>query len=133
MGGDILLEEGDAIPGYEDVFWDGQQEETFRTLASEFDVPVGFFGEDKSLIYSELEGFDPSFLEDLSEDAHVYQFLDSPQGGSILVGILVQWENGSSLSLIPGVDRFHKISGSEKKAVQDHSRDPIRRKEESSR
>ena len=92
-GGDILLEEGDAIPGYEDVFWDGQQEETFRTLASEFDVPVGFFGEDKSLIYSELEGFDPSFLEDLSEDAHVYQFLDSPQGGSILVGSLVQWEN----------------------------------------
>lgn len=47
--------------------------------------------------------------------------------------ILVQWENGSSLSLIPGVDRFHKISGSEKKAVQDHSRDPIRKKEEPSR
>ena len=47
--------------------------------------------------------------------------------------LLVQWENGSSLSLIPGVDRFHKISGSEKKAVQDHSRDPIRRKEEPSR
>ena len=54
---------------------------------------MGFFGEDKSLIYSELEGFDPSFLEDLSEDAHVYQFLDSPEGGSILVGSLVQWEN----------------------------------------
>lgn len=23
--------------------------------------------------------------------------------------LLVQWENGSSLSLIPGVDRFHKV------------------------
>lgn len=47
--------------------------------------------------------------------------------------ILVQWENGSSLSLIPGVDRFHKISGSEKKTAQDHSRDLVRRKEEPSR
>lgn len=47
--------------------------------------------------------------------------------------ILVQWENGSSLSLIPGVDRFQKISDPEKKTVQDHSRDPVRKKEEPSR
>ena len=47
--------------------------------------------------------------------------------------ILVQWENGSSLSLIPGVDRFHKISGPEKKTIQGHSLDPVRKKEEPSR
>lgn len=27
----------------------------------------------------------------------------------------VQWENGSGLALIPGVDKFHKISNPEKK------------------
>ena len=47
--------------------------------------------------------------------------------------LLVQWENGSSLSLIPGVDRFHKISGPEKKTIQGHSLDPVRKKEEPSR
>ncbi|MFG6365453.1 DUF4314 domain-containing protein [Schaedlerella sp.] len=29
--------------------------------------------------------------------------------------IHVQWENGSGLALIPGVDQFHKISDPEKK------------------
>ncbi len=29
--------------------------------------------------------------------------------------IVVHWENGSGLSLIPGVDRFHKVSEAQKK------------------
>lgn len=29
--------------------------------------------------------------------------------------IIVHWENGSSLSLIPGADRFHKVSDPQKK------------------
>lgn len=29
--------------------------------------------------------------------------------------IHVQWENGSGLALVPGVDQFHKIGNSEKK------------------
>ena len=33
--------------------------------------------------------------------------------------IQVQWENGSGLALIPGVDGFHKISHTEKKKHSD--------------
>lgn len=29
--------------------------------------------------------------------------------------IHVEWENGSALALVPGVDQFHKAGGSEKK------------------
>lgn len=85
------LQGEEVLPGNSVVLWNERQEETFRALASEIDVPVGFFEEDKSVIYSELEGMDVSFLEGLSEEAHVYRFQDSPGGGSILVGSLVQW------------------------------------------
>ena len=33
--------------------------------------------------------------------------------------IVVHWENGSSLSLIPGVDRFHKIREPQKQAEKE--------------
>lgn len=29
--------------------------------------------------------------------------------------IQLEWENGSTLALVPGVDRFHKTGGPEKK------------------
>ncbi|MCB6286272.1 DUF4314 domain-containing protein [[Clostridium] scindens] len=38
----------------------------------------------------------------------VYQVDDAGQ-------IQLEWENGSTLALVPGVDRFHKTGGPEKK------------------
>lgn len=66
-------------------------ESLFSSLAAEMDVPVAFYSEDKALLYSEIEGLDPGFLDGLSEGAHVYQFRDA--NGSILVGSIVNCES----------------------------------------
>ena len=57
----------------------------FADLAEELSSPAAFFQEDGTLIYSEIQGLDPSFLEGLSEEAHVYRFQDTAEGGCVLV------------------------------------------------
>ena len=47
--------------------------------------------------------------------------------------IHVQWENGSGLALIPGVDQFHEIRVPEKERSGDKSKKIGRKKEELSR
>ena len=58
----------------------------FGILAEEISSPVAFYWEDGTAIYSEIEGLEAAFLEGLREDAHVYQFRETPGGGSVLVG-----------------------------------------------
>ncbi len=67
----------------------GWSDSLLQSLAEEISSPVAFFSEDKTPIYSEIEEVDRAFLEGLSEDAHVYQFRDTPGGGSVLVGSLL--------------------------------------------
>ena len=62
-------------------------ESLFSSLAAEMDVPVAFYSEDKTLLYSEIEGLDPEFLDSLSEESHAYQFWNDR--GSILVGSML--------------------------------------------
>lgn len=66
-------------------------ESLFKCLTAEFTVPAAFFSEDKSVIYSEIQDLDPSFLDNLSEDAHIYQFRNDREGGSVLVGGILCW------------------------------------------
>ncbi len=63
----------------------------FRGLAEEINVPVAFLAEDKTLLYSEIEELDISFLDSLSEDAHAYQFQDTAHGSYVLTGSIVEW------------------------------------------
>ena len=72
-------------------------ENFFQTLASEISVPAAFFSEDKTLLYSEIEGFNPSFLDSLSENAHTYQFLKTQEGGFVLVGSMLDWDGSPAL------------------------------------
>ena len=65
----------------------------FRTLASEVTVPAAFFSADKTLLYSEIEDLDASFLEGLSENAHAYQFQNTQNGSFVLVGSLLDWNS----------------------------------------
>ncbi|MDE6641218.1 MAG: HAMP domain-containing histidine kinase, partial [Acetatifactor sp.] len=68
----------------------------FSALASELSVPAAFFAEDRSLLYSNIQGMDASFLDGLTENAHIWQFCSSGKGGSILVGSMLRLENISS-------------------------------------
>jgi len=106
------IPEGGAVPGGEGIpegealsesqsSWDGLTKQFFANLAEEISVPVAFFSEDKTPLYSEIEGLDTSFLDSLSEDAHVYRFWGTPEGagisdgtpaaGSVLVGTVLDW------------------------------------------
>lgn len=89
-----LTLEGDQKPEDYKTFtiWEYSQEDNnlFGTLASELSVPAAFFAEDKTLLYSEIEDMDPSFLENLSENAHAWQFCESRNGCSILVGSMLR-------------------------------------------
>ena len=84
------LREGGAVR-------DGQvfTEALFDGLAEEISAPIAFFSEDKELLYSEIEGLDVSILNGLSENAHVYQFWNAPEGSCILVGSMLNL-NGQS-------------------------------------
>lgn len=62
----------------------------FDFLAKEISLPVAFYAEDKTLLCSEIEGMDSSFLDSLEEDAHVYRFRKDPEGSSVLVGGMVE-------------------------------------------
>lgn len=72
--------------------------ELFRSLAAELEAPAAFFAEDKSVIYSEIPNPDPSFLDSLSEDAYVYQFLSGPEGDFILTGGVLYRNDQSTVS-----------------------------------
>lgn len=65
----------------------------FRSLAAEISVPAAFFSGDKTLLYSEIEELDLSFLEGLSENAHAYQFLSTQSGSFVLVGSMLTWNS----------------------------------------
>lgn len=68
----------------------------FSALASELSVPAAFYAEDRSPLYSNIQGMDASFLDRLTEDAHTWQFCGNGEGGSILVGSMLRLENTSS-------------------------------------
>ncbi len=93
--------ETDQEPFSGKFFWDspladaegfmtsGLSNELVQTLAEEITVPVAFLAEDKTVIYSEIEGLDLSFLDSLSEEAHMYRFRDEPSR-SVLVGSILK-------------------------------------------
>lgn len=64
----------------------------YSALASELSVPAAFYAEDRSLLYSNIQGMDTSFLDRLTENAHTWQFC-SGGGGSILVGSMLRLES----------------------------------------
>ncbi|MCM1192609.1 MAG: HAMP domain-containing histidine kinase [Butyrivibrio sp.] len=76
-------EELSTEEGYEDSSF-------FEALAAELSMPAAFLAEDKTLLYSEIEGLDTSFLENLSEDVHTWQFWESGETCSILVGSILR-------------------------------------------
>lgn len=77
----------------ENFNWEYQEADLFRLLAEELSVPAAFFAEDHSLLYSNIQGLDPSFLDGLTENTHAWQFCRSGKGGSILVGSVLRYEN----------------------------------------
>lgn len=78
-------------PFSEEFFTDeGYQDSSlFGMLASELSVPAAFYSEDKTPLYSGIEGLDTSFLESLSKGTHTWQFWEGREGGSILVGSIL--------------------------------------------
>lgn len=73
----------------------------FRILAEELSVPAAFFAEDHSLLYSNIQGLDPSFLNGLTENAHAWQFCRSGKGGSILVGSMLRYDSLPAVGAAP--------------------------------
>ena len=43
--------------------WEGTEVSLFESLADEISVPAAFFAQDRSQIYSEIQGMEPAFLE----------------------------------------------------------------------
>lgn len=71
----------------------------FEFLAGEISLPLAFFAEDKTLLYSEIQGLGSFFLDSLSEGAHSFRFWNGPGGSSVLVGGMVEC---SGLELFQG-------------------------------
>lgn len=88
------------LQGSREVTDGGLVKSLFAALAEEISSPVAFFAEDGTLIYSEIQEIDASFLEGLSEKAHVYQFRDTPEGGCVLVGSILDCSN---LGIVEGI------------------------------
>lgn len=80
-------------PFSEDFTREYQEADLFRLLAAELSVPAAFFAEDHSLLYSNIQGLDPSFLDGLTETTHSWQFCRSGKGGSILVGSMLRYDD----------------------------------------
>ena len=83
----------------------------FRILAEELSVPAAFFAEDHSLLYSNIQGLDPSFLNGLTENAHAWQFGRSGKGGSILVGSMLRYDSLPAVGAAP--DDSQSASGAD--------------------
>lgn len=79
-----------SVKGAEQIFDRESAAELFRTLAEDVSLPAAFFTGDGTLLYSGIEGLDASFLEELSEDAHVYRFRETPEGSFLLVGSVLE-------------------------------------------
>lgn len=93
-GGTVVSsgEEGEkwSVKGAEQIFDRESAKELFRILAEDVSLPAAFFTGDGTLLYSGIEGLDASFLEELSEDAHVYRFRETPEGSFLLVGSVLE-------------------------------------------
>ena len=74
-------------------------EDLFSALASELSVPAAFFAQDRSLLYSSIQGLDSAFLDDLTENVHAWQYCKTGESVSILVGSILQW-NGQSIYFV---------------------------------
>lgn len=70
-----------------------QSMDLFAALALELSVPAAFYAEDHTLLYSNIQDLDPAFLDNLTENAHIWQYCKNGAGGSILVGSIV-WQEG---------------------------------------
>ncbi len=79
-----------SVKGAEQIFDRESAAELFRTLAEDVSLPAAFFTGDGTLLYSGIEGLDASFLEELSGDAHVYRFRETPEGSFLLVGSVLE-------------------------------------------
>nr|WP_296463345.1 HAMP domain-containing sensor histidine kinase [uncultured Acetatifactor sp.] len=93
-GGTVVSsgEEGEKwfVKGAERIFDRESAKELFRILAEDVSLPAAFFTGDGTLLYSGIEGLDASFLEELSGDAHVYRFRETPEGSFLLVGSVLE-------------------------------------------
>lgn len=65
-------------------------DDLFSVLGSVLSTPAAFYAEDGTLLYSNIQGLDPGFLESLTEDGHVWQYCRNGEGASILVGSILQ-------------------------------------------
>ena len=85
-------EEGEkwSVKGAERIFDRESAKELCRILAEDVSLPAAFFTGDGTLLYSGIEGLDASFLEELSGDAHVYRFRETPEGSFLLVGSVLE-------------------------------------------
>lgn len=79
-----------SVKGAEQIFDRESAAELFRILAEDVSLPAAFFTGDGTLLYSGIEGLDASFLEELSGDAHVYRFRETPEGSFLLVGSVLE-------------------------------------------
>lgn len=85
--GDEIPEDGDEN---RNVFF---VKSFFSILAEEIGSPVAFCWDDGTVIYSEIEGLDSVFLEGVSEGTHAYQFRETPGGGAVLVGSVLNYDS----------------------------------------
>lgn len=75
-------------------------------LSTELGAPAAFFTEDHRTLFSALPDFDPSFLDELSDDAHTWRFFHTLDGDFILVGSILNWEGA------PGILELSETSSS---------------------
>ena len=89
---DFIVGDGESEDGDENrnVFF---VKSFFSILAEEIGSPVAFCWDDGTVIYSEIEGLDSAFLEGLSEGTHAYQFRETPGGGAVLVGSVLNYDS----------------------------------------
>lgn len=68
-------------------------ESLYAALASELGVPAAFFAEDRTPLYSDVQGMDPAFLDGLTENVHAWQYCRNGDSASILVGSMLRRED----------------------------------------
>lgn len=91
--------------------WDNFVKSLFGGLSEKISVPVAFYGEDGTPVYSEIEGLDGAFLDGLTEDTHVYQFRHSEEGSCVLVGSVLNCDKLMSVEGVWSVDKDEDTQG----------------------